>query len=225
MHYFTKSEICLWSVSVLMVLTAFLLFDRVNYLSLAASLLGVTSLIFAAKGNPFAQILMIIFSLLYGFISYQFAYYGEMITYLGMTMPMAVFTLISWLKHPFAGNKSEVQIHHVKKSELLLIFISTLLVTILFYFILKHFHTANLLPSTISVTTSFLAVSLTFFRSPYYAAAYAANDMILLLLWGLAAAENISYLSVLACFLAFLINDIYAFINWKRIEKRQRHSA
>ena len=27
---------------------------------------------------------------MYGIISYAFAYYGEMITYLGMTMPMAV---------------------------------------------------------------------------------------------------------------------------------------
>lgn len=33
---------------------------------------------------------MVLFSLLYGIISYAFAYYGEMITYLGMTMPMAV---------------------------------------------------------------------------------------------------------------------------------------
>ncbi len=43
---------------------------------------------------------MIIFSLLYGIISYTFSYYGEMITYLGMTMPMAVFALISWLRNP-----------------------------------------------------------------------------------------------------------------------------
>ena len=37
---------------------------------------------------------------MYGAISYTFAYYGEMITYLGMTMPMAVFALISWNAQP-----------------------------------------------------------------------------------------------------------------------------
>ena len=39
--------------------------------------------------------LMIIFSLFYGYISYTFSYFGEMITYLGMTAPMALFAFIS----------------------------------------------------------------------------------------------------------------------------------
>ena len=96
--YFSKLEITLWVSSVSLIVLSFLAFDRVNYLTLCASLIGVTSLIFNAKGNPFGQVLMILFSLLYGVISHSFAYYGEMITYLGMTMPMAVFALVSWLK-------------------------------------------------------------------------------------------------------------------------------
>ena len=86
--YFSKSDISLWSASVILIITSFCLFDRENYMTLCASLIGVTSLIFCAKGNPFGQVLMIIFSLIYGVISYTFSYYGEMITYLGMTMPM-----------------------------------------------------------------------------------------------------------------------------------------
>ncbi|MBE6875697.1 MAG: nicotinamide mononucleotide transporter [Ruminococcus sp.] len=225
MHYFTKSEIFLWSGSVLLILTAFFIFDGTDWMTLTASLIGATSLIFASKGNPVAQILMIVFSLLYGIISHSFAYYGEMITYLGMTMPMAVITLISWLKHPYEGNQSEVKIHHIRKSEMFLIMILTVIITIVFYFILRYFHTANLMPSTISVTTSFLAVCLTFFRSPYYAVAYAMNDIILIILWALASLENSSYISVLVCFVVFLVNDIYGFINWKHMEKRQKQSV
>ena len=99
-NYFSKSDIILWSSSVFLIVISFFVFDKENYLSLCASLIGVTSLIFNAKGNPLGQLLMVIFSLLYGIISYTFSYYGEMITYLGMTMPMAVFALISWLKNP-----------------------------------------------------------------------------------------------------------------------------
>ena len=98
--YFSKTEILLWSASAAVIALSFCLFDRTNYLTLLASLIGVTSLIFNAKGNPFGQFLMVIFSLLYGIISFTFAYYGEMITYLGMTMPMALFALIAWLKIP-----------------------------------------------------------------------------------------------------------------------------
>ncbi len=221
-NYFSKTEIVLWSVSAVLILSSFLIFDKENYLTLTASLIGVTSLIFNAKGNPFGQVLMVIFSVLYGIISYSFAYYGEMITYLGMTAPMAVFALISWLRNPFNGNKAEVKVNHIKFKEVWLMLVLTAAVTAVFYFILKAFNTANLLPSTLSVTTSFLAVYLTFRRSPYYAIAYASNDIVLIVLWILAAIKDISYVSVIICFVVFLINDLYGFISWKRMSVRQQ---
>ena len=219
--YFSTFEICLWCGSVLLTVISFAVFDRENYIMLIASVIGATYLIFNAKGNPIGQVLLIIFSVLYGIISYGFSYYGEMVTYLGMSTPMAVLALIAWLKNPYNGNKSEVKINSLKKREIVFMVVLTAVVTLIFYFILKHFHTANLLPSTISVTTSFLAVYLTFRRSRYFALAYAANDIILIILWILASATNISYMSVTICFIMFLLNDIYGYINWTKIRKRQ----
>lgn len=191
-------------------------------MTLAASLLGVTSLIFNAKGNPIGQGLMVIFSLLYGVISYSFRYYGEMLTYLGMTMPMAVFALIAWLKNPYHGNKAEVKVNRINLREMLFAGLLTAIVTAIFYGVLVYFQTANLIPSTISVTTSFLAVYLTFRRSAAYAIAYAANDVVLIVLWAMACASDRSYISVVVCFGAFLANDIYGFINWRQMAKRQK---
>ena len=222
--YFSKEERTLWCASIALILLSFFLFDRSNYLTLAASLIGATSLIFNAKGNPIGQILMVIFSLLYGIISYTFCYYGEMITYLGMTMPMAVIALIAWLKHPYQGNLAEVQVNTISKKETVWMMMVTAGVTALFYFILKAFHTANLLPSTLSVTTSFLAVYLTYRRSPWFALCYAANDIVLILLWILASMEQPRYLSVVVCFLAFLVNDLYGYLNWKKMQKKQEKS-
>jgi nicotinamide mononucleotide transporter PnuC len=219
--YFTKAELTLWGSSVVLILLSFFIFDRVNYITLVASLIGVTSLIFNAKGNPIGQALMIIFSLLYGIISYRFAYYGEMATYLGMTAPMALFALISWLRNPYKGNKAEVAVNRLEAAEWIIMMILSTVVTILFYFILDYFDTANMLPSTLSVTTSFIAVYLTFRRSPYFALAYAANDIVLIVLWILASFENISYLSVTICFALFLVNDIYGYISWRKMEQRQ----
>ena len=219
--YFSKAEILLWMISVMAILISFCLFDRTNYMTLCASLIGVTSLIFSAKGNPFGQLLMVVFSLLYGVISYTFAYYGEMITYLGMTMPMAIFALISWLRNPYNGNKAEVKVNEISRNETMYLGVGTMAVTVVFYFILGYFHTTNIIPSTLSVTTSFLAVYLTFRRSPFFALAYAANDMVLIVLWVLASMHDIRYLSVVVCFVAFLVNDIYGFISWQRMKQRQ----
>ena len=114
--YFSKSELTLWGSSAGLILVSFFLFDRVNFMTLAASLIGTTSLIFNAKGNPIGQALMIVFSLLYGAISYTFSYFGEMITYLGMTAPMALFALITWLQNPYKGNRAEVAVNRIGKS-------------------------------------------------------------------------------------------------------------
>ena len=219
--YFTKAELLLWGVSVTLIVTSFLVFGGNGGLTLAASLIGVTAILINAKGNPFGQLLMIIFSLLYGVISYSFSYYGEMLTYLLMTMPMSVFSLISWLRNPYAGNRSEVKVNSLKGREVVLLFVGAAGVTAVFCPILRYFHTANLIPSTVSVTTSFLAVYLTFRRSPYFNLAYAANDVVLILLWILASFSDKRYISVAVCFLAFLLNDIYGFIGWKRLKNKQ----
>lgn len=221
-NYFTKGEAVLLFCSVVLILVSFLIFDRQHYLTLAASLVGALSLILCAKGNPLGQLLMIVFSILYGIISYSYRYYGEMITYLGMTAPMALFSLIVWLRHPFQDKKTEVEVRPVSKTELLIMLLLTAAVTAAFYFLLKYFHTANLILSTVSVATSFLAVCLTFRRSPYYAVAYSCNDLVLIVLWSLAALSEPSYLSVTICFVMFLINDAYGFVSWNRMFRRQQ---
>ena len=205
----------------MLIVVSFLIFDRENYMTLIASVIGSTALIFNAKGNPAGQVLIIIFSIFYAIISYSFAYYGEMITYLGMSAPMAAIALISWLRNPYNGNRSEVKVNRIKGKEIAFMLVLTAAVTIAFYFILKAFNTANLIPSTISVTTSFIAAYLTFRRSPFFALAYASNDVILLILWTMATLTDISYLSVIICFVMFLINDIYGFINWTKMQQRQ----
>ena len=122
----------------------------------------MSALVFVSKGNPVGQILTIVFAVFYGIISFTYSYYGEMITYLGMSAPMAL-----------------------------------------------------------SVLTSFLAAYLTLRRNRFYAVAYAANDVVLIAMWVLAAIEDITYLPMIICFVAFLVLDVYGFINWSRMLKRQ----
>lgn len=219
--YFTKTEWAIWLSSIGLIIVSFIFSPTKDYLSFVSSLVGVTALIYSAKGNPFGQVLMILFCIMYGIISYSFAYYGEVITYVLMTGPMAVYALISWLRNPYEGNKVEVKVNRIRKKEALTMIGLSIVVTIVFFFVLKRFGTANLIVSTLSVTTSFIAVYLTARRSPFYALAYAANDIVLIILWLLASIGNPEYVTTVACFIVFLINDIYGFISWRRMEKRQ----
>ncbi len=149
-----------WAIrigSLVLITAAFLFSSHRDYLSLVASLVGVTALIFVAKGDPLGQALTVVFAV--------------------------------------------------------------------FYFILRYFNTANLPISTVSVATSFIAASRTFLRSPLYGLGYAANDIVLIIMWIMATMEDSSYLPMIVCFSVFFINDCYGFLNWQRIRQRQSGSS
>lgn len=220
----TAFELALWALSVCIVIVSYLLSRSdasASLLSLAAPLVGVTALIYVSAGNVAGQVLTIVFSVLYGIISFRTRYYGEMLTYLLMSAPAAGAAVVAWLKHPFNGNKTQVEVNHLSVRECILMAVLAGVTTLVFHFILKYFNTAQLFFSTLSVTTSFLAAYLSMRRSPFYGLAYAANDIVLIILWILASAGNSSALPMVACFAAFLANDVYGFINWKRMKKHQ----
>lgn len=214
-------ERILWVLSLIVVTASFLLSPEKDYLTLAASLIGVTALIFVAKGYVLGQVLTVVFAVFYGIISFYFKYYGEMITYLFMTAPIAIMSVISWIRHPYKRTK-EVEVSRLGGKKTVIMWVSAAIVTVLFYFILSALGNANVFFSTLSVTTSYAASYMTLFRSPYYAIGYAANDIVLIILWTLATIETPSYLPMILCFVMFFANDMYGFINWQRIEKRQK---
>lgn len=217
----TRKEWILWLGSLAIVIISNMASEKIDILTLIAACVGVTSLIFAAKGNVWAQILMIVFSILYGIISWRFRYWGEMITYLGMTMPMAVWSTITWIRNP-AENGREVAIQQLNRKHVAGLIISGMIVTAVFYHILYVLNTPNIIFSTVSVTTSFLAASLTMLRSSYYALGYASNDIVLIILWILASVENPMYIPVVVNFVIFFFNDMYGFISWKKREEKSR---
>ena len=204
----TKREWSIWLGSIIIVLISNLATKDFDLLTLVAALTGVTSLIFAAKGNVWGQVLMILFSIIYGIISFRFRYWGEMLTYLGMTLPMAVWSTITWIENPSENNGNEVQIQSLSKKHIVALCISGIIVTAVFYYILKSFNTPNIIFSTISIITSFIAASLTMLRSSYYAVWYAVNDVVLIILWVLASLKDPAYIPVVVNFSIFFMNDM-----------------
>ncbi len=216
----TPFEIGLWLTSVIVVAGSAILFRSGEALSVIASLIGVTALIFVAKGHVLGQALTIVFAVFYGLVSFPLQYYGEVITYLCMSAPMAAVALASWLRNPYRDS-AVVAVRRLNGRQWVVMLLCTAGVTAAFYFILRAMGNAALLVSTLSVTTSFLASYLTAMRSPYYALAYAANDLVLIVLWVIAALTDISSVPMVACFVMFFANDLYGFINWRRMQRRQ----
>ena len=221
----TKFEWALWICSLAAVIISFFAARNTDYATLAVSLIGVTSLIFAAKGDAFGLMVMVLFSCVYAFVSFGFGYYGEMIIYLCMQLPVCITSLVSWLNHPAKQGGGEAKVGRLPPVYGLIMCIAAAAVTCAFYFILHAFNTANLIVSTLSVGTSFIALYLMVFRVPAYAAAFMLNDIILIILWSFACAKSLNYVPMVVCFSVFFINDLYSFISWTRRKKRQAAEA
>ena len=217
----TGKDWILYIISLIIVISSNFFTDNIDYFKMASTIVGATALMFIAKGNAWGQILSVAFCIMYAYTSYQFRYYGEMITYLAMSLPIAFVSIFTWLKNPYKKGENVVKIHKLSGKEIVLMTAFAIGVTIGFYFVLRVLNTPNLIVSTISVTTSFFAAYLLLRRNTYYALAYALNDLILITLWVLASIKDISYLTVVSCFVMFFINDLYGFISWKIREREQ----
>lgn len=216
-----KKDWTLYILSLTVVVGSNLFSDTIDAFSLISTVIGVTALIFIAKGNVWGQIFSLLFAVLYGITSYKSKYYGEVFICLLMTIPLSIFSIIVWIKNPFEKGKNVVKIRILTVKEVIITIILASVVTVVFYFILRAFNTPNLIVSTISICTSFLASYLMLRRNSYYAIAYTLNDIVLIILWTLASIENLENLPVVACFSMFLFNDLYAFFRWKAREKEQ----
>lgn len=220
----TKYDIMLWVASVIAIVLAFTLSSSRDYLTLVSSLTGVTSLMFIVKGSVVGQFITVVFAVFYGVVSYYFKYYGEMITYLGMTVPAAIVAIISWLRHPFKDS-AQVAVGTLNAKKITAICVVSAAVTVAFYFILRALGTTNLIISTVSVTTSMLASCLTFLRSPFYGLGYAANDVVLIVMWIMATVNNMAYLPMVMCFALFFIYDLYGFFSWTAMRRKQQKQS
>lgn len=216
-----KKEWVLYTMSLIIVVGSNLFSDYINVLNLISTAIGVTALIFIAKGNVWGQVFSLIFAILYAITSYNSRYYGEVFICILMTIPLSIFSIIVWLKNPYKKGENIVKIHKLTLKEVIFSICLTIGVTVGFYFILSAFNTLNLAVSTVSICTSFLASYLMLRRNTFYAIAYTLNDIVLIILWTLASIKDLSNLPVVACFSMFLFNDLYAFFSWRKREREQ----
>lgn len=224
LKYFTPLEWIIYFGSLILILILFIVFKNRGWLYFAGAAIGVSSLMFDAKGNVLGQFIGIIFDILYAIISYRFGYYGEMFTYLFLSLPEAVIAIISWLRHPFKGNTAEVQINEIKLKEYILVFAGSVLFTFGIYFVLKYLNTANLILSTMSVFTCTIATYLLIRRSRFYPIFFFINDIMLIVLWIFASAESTVNVPMVGCFVSYLFIDVYTFLSWSKILKRQKNT-
>jgi len=219
-------EICLLTISVIVIIIGFVVGDEKNWLSFASSIIGIFGVMFLSKGLVVAPFVIVVNLIIYSTLSFTQKYYGEMIINIGLMLPIYITSIVVWFKNKNKVDTSKVQINKIHGKEYLYLSIVTAVGTIAFYFILQALNTNELIVSTLSLVTSAVAAYLSLRRCSYYAIGYILNDVILIVLWSISLANyGLGYLPTVLCFSLFLINDIYGLIHWKLEEKKQQEQT
>lgn len=193
-----------------------------DVLTVSCSIVGIITALLLAKGKNLGQVFGLLITILYSIVSYKNKYYGEVLIYALLMLPMYIIGIFTWINHKSEKTDS-VEINSIKKKEWIIVSVISIGVFIGIYYLLKAFNTNELIVSTLSVLASLFAVYLQIRRSKYSFGFYIINDIILMFLWGIPALHG-SYILVPMLLNPTInfINDTYGFYNWKKTEKIQR---
>ena len=220
----TIFEICLLVISPIIVLSVGIVFHS-DALTIITSIVGIICALLLAKGFVLGQFFGVAIVVLYSIVSFKNAFYGEMIIYIVIMLPMYIWGIVEWVKHK--NNKTEsVEVNSIKWKEWLIVSFCAVAIFVGFYFLLKALNTSELIVSTLSVVDNVFAVYLLARRSKYGFVSYIVNDLILIVLWGIPVLYgNLLVLAMLINPIVNLVNDSYGVINWTRLQKKQKDES
>lgn len=217
----TKLEKILFLGSIILVSLVGIIFQS-DLLTTTCSIVGIITALLLAKGKNLGQIFGILIVILYSIVSFKNKYYGEVIIYLCIMLPMYIIGIVSWVRHQNKETNS-VEVNKIEIKEWIIVVLVSIVCFIGIYFLLKVFNTNQLFISSLSVIDSLFAIYLGVRRSKYSFYFYIVNDLILILLWGIPVVTGTMIILIPMVFnpLINLINDSYGIYNWKKLEKVQ----
>ena len=182
-------EILLLVIGLGGIVACFFVSTEKNYLSLFVSIVGVVSVMFTAKKLQFAPVISIGYNILYAIVAYSQRFYGEVMVYLCVLLPLSIMTLIGWLKSK-ANEDATINPKKIGKEEIIILSVLILPIAIGMYFLLNALNTPNLIVCTISFVTALYASYLLFRKNAFYAVIYTINSIFVIILWTITTIEQ-----------------------------------
>lgn len=178
-----------------------------------------------AKGKVITQFIGITWSVFYIYIAITQNLWGEVILNLGVIVPMYLYGIINWMRHKQQDNNI-VKIAELSKKELTILSCSFIPIFIVIYFLLQALNTAQLLMSTLSFALLVPAMYLLMRRSKYSNYAFLLQDLVYIILWLCVVMQGGgNYLCIVISNIIQVGFDIYAIIEWRKLEKKQKEKG
>lgn len=191
-------------------------------IGLTASLTGMLCVVLTAKGkiSSFYWGLINIFT--YSYVAYQSAYYGDVMLNMLYFLPMTFFGIYFWGKNSREKKKSKiVLVRSLSWKNKFLIFVGSLILVYLLGLFLKSI--SGTLPFVDSTTTIFSIIATILLTKRYSDQWFywIMVDIWSIVMWTYIFLRDGNQISMLVMWSAFLVNAVYGYYNWIKLEREQ----
>lgn len=215
-------DLILVSIGLISVVSTSIIFGS-HWLIIVNSVLGILCVFTQAKGKVATQFIGVVWFCFYITLATQQQYYGEAILYGTIMIPMYIYGIIHWLSHRDKKDNVVIVRNNLPANEWLFMFIGLIIVSVGVFLLLRALNTAQLWLSTIAFCTMLPCVYLLIRRCKWNQLFFLVNDVVLFFLWQILVFKgNLSFLPIMCYQICQIIYDAYGFIEWIKLEKKQK---
>jgi len=191
-------------------------------IGLTASLTGMLCVVLTAKARISSFYFGLVNILTYSYVAYRSAYYGDVMLNMLYFLPMTFIGIYYWKKNLKSGKRGEVFVKSLKWKDKTLWFLVSIALSLVYGLILMAIK--GTLPFIDSTTTIFSIIATIMLNKRltdqwFY---WIAVDVLAVIMWVYIFLTIGSDVSMLVMWSAFLVNAIYGYYNWRRLEKNEK---
>jgi nicotinamide mononucleotide transporter len=193
-----------------------------SVIGLITSLTGMVCVVLVAKGKISNYYFGIVNVILYAYIAYQSQYYGEVMLNALYFLPMQFVGLYFWRRHKNKKKgKDDVVVKHLNNKERIYWLIFSVVGIVAYGIFLKFIGGTLPFVDSTSTVLSIIAMVLMVKRVSEQWLLWITIDVVSIYMWFYILSQGGNEISMLVMWSAYLVNAVYGYYNWNKLEKRQ----
>lgn len=190
-----------------------------SWIGLTASLTGMVCVVLTAKARISSFYFGLVNILAYSYVAWRSAYYGDVMLNMLYFLPMTFVGIYFWKKNTKGKSKDKVKVRSLSWRKRWIWFIGSILALMVygvFLWVIK-----GTLPFIDSATTVFSVIAAIMLNQRlteqwFY---WIMVDVLAIIMWVYIFVTVGTDISMLVMWSAYLVNAVYGYWNWKRMEK------
>ena len=192
-------------------------------IALISGVTGIIGVVLCAKGKISTYFYATINVALYAWICFQNGLYGEVMLNAFYFIPMNIVGFMLWNKKK--DDDGNVEAKALTKKQLIILSVGLFVAIVLYYQLLKSLGGNLQLIDSITTVTSVMALLLQVLRYKEQWLIWILVNLVSIVMWVMLLNTSEGSISMIVMWAAYLINSIYGYINWKKLNKKSELSA